>query len=100
MNPYTYSQIYSFAEYLSNGLLVYALIWPLIYAFGLHNDPGRTDRSIPIRFSAYTADLARVELVRSTLPLKLNLRFRLLFGFFVPASSFCCTPMSIFGFFS
>ena len=36
---------------------------------------GLTDWSKPIRFSAYAADPAQVELVRSTLPRKIDLKF-------------------------
>ena len=39
MIPYANSQIYSLVEYLSNGLPVYAPIWPLVRAPGLLTDP-------------------------------------------------------------
>ena len=58
----THSQIYSLAEYLSDGLLVYALIRPLLRT-GLHTRFGLTDRSQPIRFSACTTNPANVDLV-------------------------------------
>ena len=59
---YTYSQIYSFAEYLFDGLPIYAPIRPLLRT-GLCTWSGLTDRSLPIRFSTCIADPANVEVV-------------------------------------
>ena len=64
MSSYTNSQIYSLAEYLSNGLPV-------------HTDPASLIDLRPTRLLASSADPTEVELARSTLPLKLNLRFSL-----------------------
>ena len=65
-SPYTNSEIYSYAEYLSDGLPVPTPIRPFLHT-GLHNglriwsDP--TDRSQPIGSSACSADGTDVELV-------------------------------------
>ena len=63
---YTNPKIYSFAEYLSNGLAVYAPLRFLIahrFAHRFTLQSGLTDRSQLIRFSACTADPANVALV-------------------------------------
>ena len=65
-SSYTNSQIYSYAEYLSDGLPVSAPIRPFLHT-GLRTDlrtrSGLTNRSQPIRSSACSADPADVELV-------------------------------------
>ena len=66
MSPYTYSQIYSSAEYLSDGLPLSAMIRPLLCTRFTHRS-GLTDRSQPIRSSTCFADPDDVELVTQCL---------------------------------
>ena len=68
---YTYSQIYSLVEYLSDGLPVYAPIRPLLrtcLCTRFTHRSSLTDRSQPIRFSACTIDPTNVELVSQQVP--------------------------------
>ena len=62
MSPYSYCQIYSLAEYLVNGHLVSALIWPLLRT-GLHTGlRTRPNRLVP-------TDPANVELSSRHFPI-------------------------------
>ena len=76
MSSYANSQIYFLVKYLFNGLPA-------------HTNPGLSDRSDPIWFSASSAD--SVQVACSTLPLKLNLRFSLSQRLTLPSVSTPCS---------